>query len=59
MSEIDEGGEHGHVEMVVGEIRAGLVGEGDEERGFLCDDGSTHHSSGQRAQFKNLDDIPQ
>ena len=35
MSEIDESGDSGHGEMVVGEICEGRVGESDEDKGFL------------------------
>ena len=58
-AEIEEDDFCGHGEAVVAEIREGNVGDIDDaKKGFLFDDGSSHHSSGQKSHFKTLEDIP-
>ena len=47
--------ELGHREGVVGEANVGMT---DKEGVWLYDGGASHHSCGDRSQFKTLVDIP-
>ena len=50
--------EHGHSEILIGEISMGK-GEGDgEEREWVCDSGADHHMSGDATLFDSLHPIP-
>ena len=48
----------GHGEAVVAEIFDRHAPDDEKSKEFLFDDGSNHHSSGQKSLIKNLEDIP-
>ena len=63
LGEVEEGveeevPEHGHAEVLIGEVNMG-IGNGDgEEREWVCDSGADFHMSGDRTLFDSLEPIP-